>query len=326
MFRRAICSLLALSLLITVAMGGMASAASVSSGSGIRLSPVRNDLIIDPGQSKTVQLILQNVTNGNATFQAIVNDFTTNNNQGTPELIVGKDANNPHGLRQYISPIPNITVGANKAVPVNVTITIPKDVTGGGYYGAVRFAPVSSGSSKTVSISASVASLILVTVPGPGLNENLSLTSLVAEKNGDSGSLFYSNKGIQVAATFYNGGNVQLEPYGKITVQDMAGNVIETKLINTANPPGNVLPGSSRVFTVNLDKLGTFGKYKVTANFGYGNQGHLLSATTTFYVVAPWMIAVVVIIVLLIVLLIAFMPRIFRAWYKRSVNKGNGKK
>ena len=126
MFRRAGCSLLALSLLITIAMGGVASGASVTSGNGIRLSPIRNDLIIDPGQSKTIQLILQNVTKTSATFQAVVNDFTTNNTHGTPELILGKDTNNPHGLRQYVSAIPNVAVGANKAVPVNVTITIPK--------------------------------------------------------------------------------------------------------------------------------------------------------------------------------------------------------
>ncbi len=320
MLRKAVGSILALLLFTCITMGSV-SGASITGGNGIRLSPIRFDLQIDPGKSKTIQFNVQNITKDTATYEAVVNNFTANNQNGSPQLLTNNKYD-PTGIKQFISKIPSITVKPKQTVQVKVDINIPKGTAGGGYFGAIRFLAVNPSTGKTVNISASVAGLILLTVPGPGLHEGLSLKSFNVGQNGQNSSLFYSNKGINVYASFNNTGNVQVPPFGKIVVQNMSGDTIETKAINNTNPPGNVLPASSRTFNVPLTGIGSiFGKYKVSGYFGYGNKGTLLSATTTFYVVSPWLIGLAVVIIVLIIVGVFFAPRIFRAWYKRSIKK-----
>jgi len=305
------------------AVSTSASSASISSGDGLKVSPVRTDVTIEPGHSQIVKLFIQNITKGTATFQVIVNNFTANGESGVPALYLKGNDNESiiHGLKQFIAPISDVTLKANQEKAVNVVITIPKNNAGGGYYGAVRFAPASVTSKNSVSLSASVASLILVTVPGPALRQQLNLSSFVVSQNNQVGSLFFSNKNIKVIAKFDNTGNVQVEPFGKIIVKNSSGKTLLTKSINNAVPPGNVLPDSIRAFKLTLNNLSSFGKYSVSGNFGYGTNGQLLSATTTFYVIAPWIIILVVAIIVIIILVIIFMPKLFRAWYKRSISK-----
>lgn len=321
MFRRAITSTLALLLLVISLVSAPVSGDTVTGGNGIKLSPIKYNLTMNPGTSKTIVFNVENVTKSTATYTAVVSDFTADNVNGTPQLIVKSNKYDPYSIKKFISPIPNFSVNGGQTAQVKVNITIPSSIAGGGYYGAIRFLVINPNTGQTVNISASVAGLVLLTVPGPALNENMSLVSFNAGQNGSNGGLFYSSKGIDVVARFSNSGNVQLAPFGKITVKNMSGDTIETKTINSSNPPGNVLPGSDRDFSVPLSHLGSFGKYTVSGYFGYGNKGQLLSATTSFYVVAPWMIILAIIVVVLILIAIFFAPRIFRAWYKRSIRK-----
>lgn len=306
------------------AVTNSASSSSISSGDGLKVSPVRTDLTIDPGKTAVVKVFVENITNGTAVLQVIVNNFTARGENGVPALYVKGDTNNPHGLKQFIAPIGNVTLKSKQEKAVNVVISIPKNNPGGGYYGAVRFAPASVTGKNSVSLSASVASLILVTVPGPSLNQNLNLSNFSVSQNNQVGSLFFSNKNIQVVSKFDNIGNVQVAPFGKIIVKNSSGKVILTKSINKGVPPGDVLPDSIRAFSLTLNNISSFGKYTVYGNFGYGSAGQLLSAKTTFYVIAPWIIVLAVAIIVLIILFIVLMPRIFRAWYKRSISKQKG--
>lgn len=321
MFRRAITSTLALLLLIVSLVSAPVSGASVTGGNGIKLSPIKYNLSINPGSIKTIVFDVENVTKTTATYKAVVSDFTADNVNGTPQLIVNSNKYDPYSIKKFISPIPEFSVKGGQTAQIKVIITIPASTAGGGYFGAIRFLVVNPNTGQTVNISASVAGLILLTVPGPALNENMTLVSFSTNQNGSNGGLFYSNKGIVAVAKFSNNGNVQLAPFGKITVKNMNGDTIETKTINNSNPPGNVLPGSEREFSVPLSNLGTFGKYTVSGYFGYGNKGQLLSASTSFYVVAPWIIILAVVIVLIILITVFFTPKIFRAWYKRSIRK-----
>ncbi len=321
MYTRAKVLLLALTFLLVVSNAGNSLAATVSSGSGIKLSPVRYDLTLDPGQSKTIQFNVQNVTKGTATYEAVVTDFSASGQNGAPQLIVTGSKFNPHSIKQFLSPIQNFTVAANQTKSVNIKISIPKVTAGGGYYGAIRFLSVNSQTNKTVNVASSVAGLILITVPGPAMKESVTLSSFAAGINGQLGKLFYSNGNISVYATFKDTGNVQEQPFGQVVVNNISGDKIETKLINNTTPAGNVLPGSSRTFSVPLTGLGMLGKYTVSGYFGYGTKGQLLSAKTTFYVIAPWIIILAIVLIALIIVAIFFMPKIFRLWYKRSIRK-----
>jgi hypothetical protein len=325
--KKVIAGALSIVALLTASISGVWAATNTpvaaNTDNGLRIAPVRTDITLQPGQTKEVPVYITDETKSPVTLQVVINNFIANGTTGIPNLIYSQHSSyyDPNDLKQFIAPIPNITLQPYKETFVNVKISIPKNNPGGGYYAAVRFAPAYITQSKNVTLSASVASLILVKVPGPGLKEQVSLSSFNVQDHGQPGRFFFSSNSLQAVAAFTNTGNVQEEPFGKVEVQNMSGKVIMTKQINTGIPPGNVLPGSKRVFNVKLSELGSFGKYKVSGFFGYGTTGQLLSASTTIYVVAPWIIGLVVLIILLIIALIFLTPRLFRAWYRRSIRK-----
>ncbi len=310
--------------LLTV-LGGLQPLATAAGGNGLRVSPVRTDLTINPGKSQVVNINVTNVTAAPATFQAVVNDFVANPDEsGNPAIILDPTKYAPsHSLKRYISPIPNFSLAAGQVKSVPVTVTIPANAPGGGYYGAVRFAPASaaSGPNQTVSLAGSVGSLILVKVPG-NITEKLSLASFDVRNNkGDASSFFTSNKNITATVRLQNEGNVQEEPFGKILLRNHSGKILAQYELNNSDPPSNVLPDSIRRFGVSLNKVGSFGQYKLEGNFGYGSGGQLLSASTTFYVVPYSVIIIFILVVLLLLFLVFGLPRLIKAYNKRVLRR-----
>lgn len=308
-------------LLLAIAPG----LASAAGGNGLRVSPVRSDVIVNPGQTKAVTITVTNITSTPALFQAVINDFTANSNEtGEPAIILNSsEFAKGHSLKRFIKAIPNFTLQPGEQKNVSVTITVPADAAGGGYYGAVRFAPATPGAAnQTVSLAGSVGSLILATVPGD-IKSQLSIASFDVRSGVHPRSLFTSNKGISTQVRFQNEGNIQEQPFGKILLKDRSGEILAQYEVNSVDPRGNVLPDSIRKFNIPLEKVGSFGIFKLEGNFGYGSNGQLLSASTTFYVVP--LIAIILFIALVAVLafLIFGLPRLIRAYNRRIIQKSS---
>jgi len=314
-------AMVVVSVSIVVAFAGNVSAAT-NKGNGMEISPVRTDLVIKPGESKTITVYVRNVTEGTEVLNVVKNDFEAKDETGTPSLMLNGEANPTHGLKRYMTAPERLTIPKGKQQGVQVTIKIPKDAAGGGYYGAVRFAPGANSSNAVspnadnVALAGSVASLILVRVPGD-ITEELQIASLAAVQGEKAKTFFTSGKNVDAMIRFRNSGNIQVQPYGKVTLKK-GSKVLGTYEINDATPPGNVIPDSIRRFTVDLDgKVGSFGKYQLVGNFGYGENGQLLSATTTFFVIPLYMIIGVVVLILLIIGMILFLKG-----YKKRVLRG----
>lgn len=324
LFRSILLVLTTLALFLGGQVGGAAAATtSQTAGSnGFRISPVRTDLVINPGSSQIVTVYITNVTTVDNNLQVLVNDFQARDETGTPALLLNGQSAPKHGLKQYTTvPTSTINLKPGQQAAVNVKISIPSNAVAGGYYGAVRFAPVDVAGNKNVNLAASVGSLILVKVPGD-IHEQVSLIGFGANRDGGDStkSLFDTNKGLKAIVRFQNNGDVQEEPFGKIQLKK-GGTILSSYEINTASPPGNVLPGSIRLFSVNLTKVGSFGKYTLEGNFGYGSNGQLLSATSTFYVIPLGLIAIVIVIILLIIGGFILIPRGVRRHDRRILRK-----
>lgn len=327
MLRRKVFALTAAFLLLVsvVAANGMTGAAQTVGGNALRISPVRQDLTIKPGSSKTVDVFVENLTSAPASLEGIVNDFTASTDEsGTPRILLDKDSYAPnHGLKRYVAPVGTFTLKPKEQKNIKVTISIPKDAAGGGYFGAVRFAPSSTNSNKQVSLSASVGSLLLVTVPGE-ITEQMNVAGFNVGKGDKAGTFFMNGKGLKNFVRFENKGNVQEYPFGKITLKK-SGKVLKTIEINSITPRGAVLPDSIRKFVTDLgDQANSFGKYTLEGNFGYGAKGQLLSAKTSFYVVPlPYLIGagVLVLLVVLAILLPRMMKRHDRNLLRKAANR-----
>lgn len=314
-------------------IGMVAPAASAQStnqsgtGNALKVSPVRNDLEIKPGTSQTVDVYVQNLSTKQAKLRAIINDFVASSDEsGTPSILLDETKSAPsRSLKQYVEKLPDFTIQPNEQKNIKVKISIPKDADAGGYFGVVRFAPAGSESDKTLTLSGSVGSLLLVKVPGD-LREQANIVTFDVRKDGKAKSSFTSGKDLRATVRIKNSGNVQVEPFGKIVLKK-GGDILGTYEINNTQPRGNVLPDSIRRFDVALgDKVGAFGKYTMEANLGYGTKGQLITASSTFYVIPVPVIIIGILVLLLIAFVIFVLPRMIKSYNQRVVRKATAKK
>ncbi len=298
-----------------------------ANANGIEVSPVRNDITINPGQSQVVTLTVTNITDKTEVLQGTVNDFVANSNEtGQPSILVGQNVYAPtHSLKRFVKPLTNITLLAGQQQQVPVTISVPANAAGGGYYGVVRFGPAGTGSkNQTVTLAGSVGTLILLTVPGD-IKQQLSIAGFDVETNGSASTYFTSNKNINVVVRFQNEGNIQVAPFGKILLKNRSGKIINIFNVNAVTPPGNVLPNSIRKYTIHLSKVGSFGIYSLEGNFGYGTTGQPISASTTFYVIPIGLIVGFIAFILIVLFLIFGLPKIITAYNKRIIDRASRK-
>jgi hypothetical protein len=314
--------LLIASALLTVVSTGSSSALG---GNGLRISPVRSDATINPGQSQIINITVTNVQTVPARLQAVVNDFSASGDEsGNPAIIVNSNQYaTTNSLKRFVNPITGvINIPAGQSVIVPVTIKVPPTAAGGGYYGVVRFSPAGNDSSptKNLSLAGSVGSLILLTVPGNIVNK-VNIASFDVRVKDTPRTLYFNNKGLDSVIRFQNQGNIQEQPFGKVIVKNRSGKQLYTVEVNNSSPKSNVLPNSTRKYTVPLQQVGTFGIYTVEGNFGYGPNGQLLSASTTFYIIPVYVIVGFILLVLLIVFLVFVLPRVIRAYNQRVIAK-----
>lgn len=278
----------------------------------LKVSPVRTDIEIPAGTSKKVDTYLTNLTSTPITVKPISNDFIAGDERGTPALILDADKFAPtHSLKRFMNTLPDTTIPAKQTKTITVTITVPKDAQSGGYFGALRFAPTDPNGGGQVNLSASVASLILMTVPGPAVEE-LELTNFDVQQNGQANSYFRTPDNLEVAFRFKNNGNIQQGPFGKLSVLKDDKVVFENDF-NIDTPREMVLPDSARRWEIPLQNIEEFGHYTVKATFTYGSKNETIEVTKTFWVIPfAWIIGAIAGAVVLLLLIIFIIWRIVR--------------
>lgn len=300
-------------------------------GNGLKIAPVRTDIIIDKGNSRTVSMTIENITGFPVTVGGVTNDFVPSADEsGEPRIILDEKQKAPgNSFKSLISTLPTVTLAPNERREVKITLSVPTNAPSGGYYGAIRFSPKTGVNDKNVALTASVGSIFLVRVPGD-ITEKMSVEafSILPIKSceggtdkkpctpnyGGAASLFSSGP-VAVETRFRNFGNIHVQPFGKISIKNFSGKIIQEIEINNSQPRGSVLPASVRKFTNPVEEKKMFGKYTAEASFGYGSNGELLLAKKTFYVIPFKLIALVLGV---LVFAIFILPRLIRS-YNESV-------
>jgi hypothetical protein len=181
-----------------------------------------------------------------------------------------------------------------------ISIVIPRDASPGGHYGVIRFTGTPPNvKGNGVALSASLGTLVLLTVNGP-VKEQLAITQFAAAHGDSTGSLFESAP-IDFIEKVKNSGNIHESPTGHIIVKNMFGKTVAGLNINL--PPHNILPASTRKFTQHLDKtvIGDkklFGRYTADLKMTYGSGSHkkTLTSSVSFWVLPYRLIALIIII------------------------------
>lgn len=314
---------LTVSVVMFTGLQSRASAQSNNFANTLKISPVRTDIEIAPGTSKTVQITATNITKSPITVKPIENDFIAGDERGTPALILDADKFAPtHSLKRFMAPLSNVTIPAGKSQIIKLTITVPKNAQAGGYFGAVRLAPAGSEDGGQVNLTGSVASLILMTVPGP-ITEKLDLSNFTIEQNGKSGTTFGSPDNLQASFRFQNKGDAQVAPFGKVSVKQGDKLVYEADF-NNKDPRDMILPDSARRFDVPLKEIGTFGNYTVSATLTYGKKNQTIEVSRSFWVI-PQMLIIAAVVGLLVLIALIVGIVLFLRNYKRRILRNHGR-
>lgn len=266
------------------------------SGQALEIAPPVITLSADPGKTVTTQVHLRNVSSGSLVVTGQANDFVASDEIGTPKIILEEDNSNPYSLKDWITPPARLVLAPREMRTMNITINVPANASPGGHYGVIRFTatpPQLEGSG--VSLSASLGSLILLTVSGP-VDEKLAVEEFSINKDGKKGSVFQSGP-LNFVVRLKNNGNVHQQPVGRIIIKDMFGR--DTASLNVNVPPRNILPQSIRKFESPLDStvIGDkrlFGRYSAELTVTYGQNEQKISSKQNFWVVPYKLVGIIV--------------------------------
>lgn len=285
----------------------------------LKVSPVRTNVVVSPGSTGTVKVTVTNLTSSTLTVEPIENDFVAGGEEGQPALILDPNSYAPsHSLKRFMVPLQNITLAPKASEQVTVSLTVPKTAQAGGYFGALRFTPLVAGVSgpSAVALGGSVASLILMTVPGPAV-EQLTLTNFDVQQHGDTASNFRTSKDLSLLVRFQNKGNLQEAPFGQIYVQK-GKKLLYTYNFNQQDPKAQILPDSARRWSAPLKGMGKFGKYTVGATFSYGTKGQTIEITKTIWIIPTVLIVSALGAILLLAAIVGGLYMFLKS-YKRRI-------
>jgi hypothetical protein len=250
------------------------------------VGPGKVELTIEPGQSKTIELMVTNRTGIDRDFNLEVEDAAGSYNTNTPVVLLGDDRG-PYTLKDYLSfPVQKIHLAHNERARIPVTVSIPANAEAGGRYGSVlvntvtRDAEVSneSGATPSSAIVTRVGTLFFIKIPGNIKTEgSLNKFSTVPER------MFFTDGPINFQVLYENKGDIHLNPYGEMRIT----NLFNEEVGYVELDPWFAMPKSLRSREVSWDREMLIGRYTATLNLNRGYDDLIDTQSVTFWVL-PW--------------------------------------
>lgn len=277
--------------------------ARAQSGTGLQISPVRGDVVVESGSQGSVTIKVTNTVPAQIRAEAEVVDFEPEEN-GQVKLL--EDGANPAtSIKDLIGAIEPKVLGAGESFDAVVPVNVPASQAPGTYYGVIRFNAFSTDGSTSgttaVTLGASVGYVLIVEVPG-NLTELMSIERVLPERNGSQSRLLTANPQF-VNVTVKNNGQTLLKPFGAVQIFNFRNKEVATLGVNGDDIKTNVLPQNRRVLKADIKDTKLLpGRYKAVTTMTYGRAGETIDYTTTFWILPPiFVIAVAVALVLLFV-------------------------
>lgn len=271
------------------------------SGSGLSISPTRTELSIQPGRTEKVELNIENVTRGAIVAKPFISDFESDDATGEPRLYLNDEKRNSASISSFVQGLEDVRLEPGEDKNLTYTITVPENATAGGYYGAIAYRAVPADQanleSGQVALTANVASLVLIEIPGD-ITEQIRVTDIKALSERDAkGSSFFVNPPKFSAIGVRNEGTSFSKPFGTIRVTNMSGKEVYSYEINNSTPRGNILPKTSRTFTDEIKNISKPGRYTITTSISHGNGGEVIVKKVSFWYLPVWLLIAIAIVV-----------------------------
>lgn len=258
---------------------------------GLRVQPTNFNINLNPGQSTTNTITVDNLTDQTVTLEALPENFTAQGEQGGVALT---QQDTTYSLAKWMTVTPSQAVLPPHTSQVyTYTINPPINAEPGGHFGSVVFQTIPPANIKGVgaALSERIASLILLEIPG-NVTEQASVLSFTTDKN------FYEFGPVNFIARVSNQGTVHIQPAGEVEVTGMFGQHYELPIQSL-----NVLPAAVRQIPATLNQHFLFGKYTAYFVGVYGSKNEQLTASTQFYAF-PLRYGFVVLVLLILLFLV----------------------
>lgn len=304
--------------LLLFGLAPLASAQQTSnpSGSGLSISPTISQLTIKPGGTDHVSITLKNITVDNVVARGEVDDFKADNTTGNPQILTNTTAASPNSIKKFVQNIDDVPLAKGQQKTVIIGLDVPKDASPGAYYGIIRYRAIPSALATPgpgqVALTASVGTIVLVTVPGQ-IREQVQVNGIHVYR-GARESSFFIRPPTSIGITVSNFGNGFVAPFGTVEVHNVFNKTVASFQFNNPKQLGNILPNSKRTFTTNVKGLNKIGRYTVDASVSYGSGSQVVSLQKTFWYIPIWL---VILILLILAGLIFLATRAYRQ-YKRG--------
>jgi hypothetical protein len=307
-------------LLLIIAMTPAATAQQsngLPTGSGLSISPTISEFTLKPGASTNVTITLKNITVDDVTATGVVNDFTSDNNTGNPQIITNTTTLSPNSIRNFVLNLNDVPLKRGEQKNVTLGLQVPQNTPPGAYFGVIRYRAVPTGAAAPgpgqVALTASVGTIVLITVPG-NIREQVQVSALHVYRGGNDGTFFFGPPN-KIGVEIKNFGNGFIKPFGTVEVHNMFNKTIASYQFNSPKQPGNILPNSERIFTNSIKGVKQFGRYTAIASVSYGSGSQVLTIQKNFWYIPLWLL-IAVLVVLAVLIFLAY-----RAYHRYNRDK-----
>jgi hypothetical protein len=233
---------LCLGLVTTLVLGVLGSTvlgqSNTANGFNISTTPVVANLVTKPGVSTSTKIQVKNNNINVEHIKVSLLRFTSNNENGTPELI--EPDQDDEFLKWVKFSETKFDAEPNVWKTIDLTISPPASAAFGYYYAVVFTRDNATSQIEVTNLNGAVAIPILLDVNAPGEVRKADITAFKSNRN------VFEFLPATFTVDLKNSGNTHVAPRGNIFITK-GGKSIGTLEVNQAK--GNILPNTGRQFT-----------------------------------------------------------------------------
>ncbi len=299
-------------LLICFAFVPNAFAQTNPNTTGIGLRPATIEEVGNPGESKTYQVEVTNLSSANQTYYLFTKDIVSVSDGGTPIFADEDQEITGFELTQWVTlDKQEINLNPGQSGLVEITIDLPENATPGSHFGAM-FVSLNPPRMRTsgAAVGYEVANIISIRVAGDAF-ENAQIRSFSTD------NYLHSESKVDFRARIENKGTVLVRPTGPLEIYNMFGKRVAIVTFNESK--AGVFPFTTREFTMHWEDEGPgFGRYQAVLSLLYGDQGRqaTISSTLSFWIL-PMSIIGPALIILAVLLISSYIA--VRLYIRRTV-------
>lgn len=300
---------LSLFLIAVVFLPTQAMAAEAGKTS-LRLTPVIDELNVQPGEAQTSQVNLTNLSPLPLPVKGYARAFVATDEVGGSDY---PDDQTPGAVQSWFSlDQPDFILQPNQTRAINVKIQVPPKAEPGGHYATLFFeslVPTQNGADSSLYLSSRLGALYFFVVAG-----DIHTTGEISDFNTSS---FHTGGPIEFKLAFQNSGNVHFKPQTKLVIKNLFG-----KKVGEVQDGGqNVLPGKLRRWQFDWKKPWLFGRYTARLESHITPGSPPIYKEVSFWVIPIWQLLALILLAGLFYLLVVRAHGRWRQAIKTLVRK-----